>query len=349
MSKSKYYSGTQLLSMRDVNGNKPEIYLCTTNRTGGKTTFFNRMLVKQFIERKEKFILQYRYKYEIDDVPTNFFKDIRELFFPDYNMDCKKMAQGVYYELFLNGVACGYALSLSSSDSIKKISHVFTDACKILQDEFQSENGTYLPNEINRFKSIHNSIARGRGKQTRYLPVYMLSNPITILNPYYVALGITERLEKNTKFLRGVGWVLEQGFVESASNALKESAFMQAFGSDTYSEYVINAHYLYDDNAFIDTPKGSNRYLCTIKFEGVDYAIRQFDELGLLYCDTSIDASYPIKFSSTSFDHNVNYILVNKFNYIIDMLRNVFEIGHFRFKNINCKNAVLSVIKYKYM
>lgn len=26
-----YYDGTKLLSMKDINGNKPELYLCTTN------------------------------------------------------------------------------------------------------------------------------------------------------------------------------------------------------------------------------------------------------------------------------------------------------------------------------
>lgn len=42
---NKYYDGTRLLSMLDANGNKPEIYICTTNRTGGKTTYFGRLLI----------------------------------------------------------------------------------------------------------------------------------------------------------------------------------------------------------------------------------------------------------------------------------------------------------------
>ena len=33
-----FYDGTKLLSLMDTNGNKPEIYMCTTNRSGGKTT-----------------------------------------------------------------------------------------------------------------------------------------------------------------------------------------------------------------------------------------------------------------------------------------------------------------------
>ena len=43
----KYYDGTKLLSMLDLNGNKPEIYMCTTNRTGGKTTYFARLCVNK--------------------------------------------------------------------------------------------------------------------------------------------------------------------------------------------------------------------------------------------------------------------------------------------------------------
>ena len=57
---NKYYDGTKLLSMLDLYGNKPEIYLCTTNRTGGKTTYFGRLLVNRFLDKGDKFGLIYR-------------------------------------------------------------------------------------------------------------------------------------------------------------------------------------------------------------------------------------------------------------------------------------------------
>ena len=41
----------------------------------------------------------------------------------------------------------------------------------------------YCDNEVRKFISIHTSIARGGGKQVRYVPVYMIANPVTILNP----------------------------------------------------------------------------------------------------------------------------------------------------------------------
>ena len=90
-------------------------------------------------------------------------------------------------------------------------------------DEFQSETNHYCDNETKKFISIHTSIARGQGEQVRYVPVYMLSNPVSIINPYYVEMGISGRLKDDTKFLRGDGFVLEQGYIESASIEQKNS------------------------------------------------------------------------------------------------------------------------------
>ena len=58
---AEYYDGTKLLSMVDMNGNKPEIYITTTNRSAGKTTYFGRLAVRRFLRNKEKFILLYRF------------------------------------------------------------------------------------------------------------------------------------------------------------------------------------------------------------------------------------------------------------------------------------------------
>ena len=69
----EFYTGTKLLSMRDINGNKPEIFMCTTNRTGGKTTYFSRLCVNKFFDKGEKFCIVYRFNYELKDVANKFF------------------------------------------------------------------------------------------------------------------------------------------------------------------------------------------------------------------------------------------------------------------------------------
>ena len=155
------YDGTKLLSMLDICGNKPEIYMCTTNRTGGKTTYFGRLCINRFLDKNEKFGLLYRYNYELDDIADKFYKDLGSLFFPSYTMASKRRAKGTFQELFLNEKSCGYALSLNNADQIKKYSHLFSDIQRMIFDEFQSETNHYCDNETKKFISIHTSIARG--------------------------------------------------------------------------------------------------------------------------------------------------------------------------------------------
>lgn len=341
-----YYDGTKLLSLTDINGNRPEIYMCTTNRTGGKTTYFGRLVVNRFLDKREKFGLLYRYNYELDDCAEKFFKDIGELFFNGYAMTSKKRAKGIYHELYLNGEPCGYAVSINSADQIKKNSHFFSDVKRLIFDEFQSESNTYCPNEIKKFISVHTSMARGQGEQNRYLPVYMLSNPVSIINPYYVELGISSRLTDETRFLRGDGFVLEQGFVESAADAQKSSGFNKAFARNSYVAYSSESVYLNDNKAFVDRPQGVGRYMATLKYNGQTYGIREFAEAGVIYCDDRADETFPLKITVTTDDHELNYVMLKRNDLFLFNLRYYFERGCFRFKDLRCKEAVLKSLSY---
>lgn len=347
-----YYDGTKLLSLMDINGNKPELYLCTSNRSAGKTTYFGRMAVNRFIKTGKKFTLVYRFNYELKGVADKFFKDIGSLFFPQYIMTDRSMAKGVYYELFLKAPnselqrSCGYAIALNQADQLKRLSHLLSDTDIMLFDEFQSETNHYCPDEVQKFISVHTSIARGQGKQVRYVPVYMLSNAVTLINPYYTALGISTRLNPNTKFLRGEGWVLEQGFVESAAQSQKTSAFNRAFGKEKYVNYAASNAYLNDNVAFIDKMSGNSRYLATIKYKGKDYAIREYYDKNIIYCDDRPDVSYPYKLTVTTDDHDINYVMLKRSDSFLSQLRWYFEKGCFRFKDLKCKEAILTALSY---
>ena len=343
---NKYYDGTKLLSMLDINGNKPEIYMCTTNRTGGKTTYFGRLCINRFLDKNEKFGLLYRYNYELDDIVDKFYKDLGSLFFPSYTMTSKRRAKGTFQELFLNEKSCGYALSLNNADQIKKYSHLFSDIQRIIFDEFQSETNHYCDNETKKFISIHTSIARGQGEQVRYVPVYMLSNPVSIINPYYVEMGISGRLKDDTKFLRGDGFVLEQGYIESASIEQKNSGFNRAFSKNSYTAYSSECVYLNDNKAFVEKPTGKSKYLCTLRYKGSDFALREYTENGLIYCDDKADSSFLTRISVTTDDHNINYVMLKRNDFFLSNLRYFFEHGCFRFKDMRCKEAVLSALSY---
>lgn len=343
----QYYDGCKLLNKLDINGDRPEIFMCCGNRTGGKTTYFNRLLVNHFINNGTKFMLLYRFKYELDNIAEVFFKDIRSLFFKNYEMTSEIGDKGNYYTLKLNEKECGYATCLNSSDRIKKLSHLFSDVDEILFDEFQSETNHYCAKEIEKFRSIHTSIARGQGKHVRYVPVYMVSNSVSLLNPYFVAMGISTRIRRNTNFLRGPGYVLEQAYVEAAAQAISESSFNMAFGNGIYSEYMVQNVYMDDNKSFIEKPNGKGRYLCTIKFNGKLYSLKEFQKDGIIYCDDKPDMSNPNKLSLTTQDHQINYVMLANNRVMIDLYRYYFEHGCFRFKNIECKNMVLNMLAYQ--
>lgn len=343
---NKYYDGTKLLSLTDINGNKPEIYICSTNRSGGKTTFFSRYLVKRFLNHGEKFCIEYRFNYELDDCADKFFKGIRDLFFVRSKMTSKSKMNGKYRELLIDEKPCGYAIALNDADQIKKNSHLFSDTQRMLFDEFQSETNHYCSDEVKKFISIHQSIARGDGEQSRYLPVYMLSNPVTILNPYYTALGIAARLNDNTKFLRGDGFVMEQGYVAHASEELKKSGFNRAFSSSDYMAYATEAIYLNDNKAFITKPSGKSRYLVTLKYKGSEYGIREYAADGIIYVDDKPDKTDINKITVTTEDHNVNYVMLKRNDLFLSNMRYYFERGCFRFKDLKCKEALLCALSY---
>ena len=301
-----YYDGTKLLSLLDINGKKPEIYMVTTNRTGGKTTWFSSFLVRKFIKKKEKFMLLYRFNYELSDCAEKFFKDIHNLYFNDYNLRSQCRAKGMFHELFLNDEPCGYAVALNNADTLKKYSHLFNDVERMFFDEFQSEMNKYCTDEIRKLLSIHTSVARGRGKQVRYVPVYMCGNTVSLLNPYYTAMGISDRLMTDTKFLKGDGFVMEQGFIES----------------------------------------GRGRYLATVKYLNKHYAIYDYDSLGILYVTDSYDSSFPYRLCLTTDDHNINYVMLSKNSLMINNYRMLFNRGCFRFRNLDSKQMLLKLLSY---
>lgn len=341
-----YYDGTKLLNLYDLYSDKPEIYMCTGNRTGGKTTYFGRYFVNRFLKFQEKFMLLYRFSYELDNVADKFFKDIKELFFPQNVMTQKKQAKGCYLELFLDDVHCGYAVDLNHAELVKKYSHFFSDVQRILLDEFQSESNTYIPKEITKFRSIHTSVARGQGKHVRYVPVYLVGNSVSLLNPYYAAFGVANRINKNTKFLKGNGWVLEQCYIDAAARAQKESAFNRAFLNQEYLEYAAENAYLNDNFAFIEKPNGRSTYVCTIRCKRKEYGVRMFDESGKVYADHKPDKYHPCKIVTTLDDMTTNYVMLKKYDSMITMLRYFFQNGCFSFQDLEAKDAILTTLAY---
>ena len=270
----QYFEAHDITEYKDANGNTPEIMMIDGNRAAGKTTAFSRLFVSRFLDGGEKFMLIYRYANELNNISESFFKDIKGLFFPQNEMTEKTRANGAYIELFIDGKSCGYAVALNTAGKLKHYSHIFSDVERMLFDEYQLENGSYISREIEKFVSLHMTVARGRGQVVRFVPVYMLSNSVSIFNPYYDAFGIAKRLNSKTKMLRGDGWILLRLTLKEVAKAQEESAFNRAFSGSRYVTSATDNSFL-NDETFNIIKRSVAGFYCDFMFklDGTTYAV----------------------------------------------------------------------------
>ena len=95
---NNFYSGEKLLNTLDINGKRPEIYIVESNRSAGKTTYFAKKLIDNFLKNNEKFIIIYRWAYEIKNCADSFFGSVNSLFYPASQMT-QRTVEGKYAEM----------------------------------------------------------------------------------------------------------------------------------------------------------------------------------------------------------------------------------------------------------
>ena len=139
---------------------------------------------------------------------------------------------------------------------------------------------------------------------------------------------------------------MERGFIESASKAQMESGFNRAFAKNSYVSYASQNVYLNDNKASIEKPAVSSRYLATLKVDTKLFATREYGEAGYIYCDDKADSTYPAKITVTTADHDINYVMLRRNDLFLMNMRYYFEKGCFRFKNLQCKDAILKALSY---
>lgn len=340
---TKYYDGTKLLNKRDLEGVKPEIFICTGNRAAGKSYFFKRMLVDNFVkDNNKKFMVLFRKRDEMGGALSAFMEDIRtdECFAHLLQFEYKSTTEmsGAYQVWQLNGVEMAYATYMNAAEKIKRSAARFIDTQAVFFDEVQSEVYAYVENEVSKFISIHASIARGGGKQSRYVPCYLVGNSASMANPYFTALGISERYIPEAKFIRGTGWVAEFTQNKAAEKALKESRFNIAFSKNKYIQYATENSFLLDYTNFVEKMSLTNAvFVWHFVVEEKHIGCWYLETENIFYFCTKYDPSVkPIALTKTDHSKDTLYMVVS-----IDRLRQHFDRGGVRFDTLEVSNLII--------
>lgn len=342
----QFYNFNEIWKRKDINGKKPLIYIVSTNRSGGKTTAFLKKAFDDNLNNNEECVIFYRKRTELAG-SEKIFEEMLEREYPSQSVVGKMMIDNLIYRIWREDDSgkypLGFAVAFKGTDDLKKYSPVFSKVTKCLLDEFQKEDGKYLKDECSLLLSSYTSIARGQGKQSRPVELYLLGNNISILNPYYFKLGITKRLKKDTKFMRGDGWVLEQGFNESASKALGENAVIRALSGERELSYLLSTEYLIDVDKFITTPSGKSRYICTIIYDDIKIGVREFEN-GEIHCNSKIDPSSIYTFAFTDSTHSNDTTILRKGSFLWKMIRDGYDGAYLTFSSHEIKNVIFELI-----
>lgn len=342
-----YINVEDYLDITDLNGNIPGVLMVVTNRSAGKTTGAYRMLLDNAQKGLGQFAILFRRQYELPNSAVQF-DDTRDLFFTGQEYDDKplisKMARK--YVNLNSGETLGFAVSLGDADNLKKYSGMFSNVQWILLDEFQSEKGAYIKNELTLFQSIYKTIARGGGKTIRPVRVLMLSNNVSYLNPYYLYWGIPERIRDNTRKIRGNGWVLILEYSKKAEEEARKNAFNQAFIESNYSKYSVGEKSLINHYTFIMKIPQKCKYLFTIYFENRYYGVRLTDK-GQYHVSRKPDSNSTLVMVFEHGDIQQNMYLLDRHSNIWKTILQAYYNNDILYQDVSCKNVIYQLLGIK--
>lgn len=136
----------------------------------------------------KKFLYLRRGKDEFDQAFPTIYKEVEEEF-PDFQFRCRgEEWQAKPWDApaaSWRTIAYGMALI----ESYKRRSSVWSDVDYILFDEFIDDGSRPINNEVNRFESLYDTMARNRPVETLFMANPQFLTP-GVMNPYFVKDGI---------------------------------------------------------------------------------------------------------------------------------------------------------------
>ena len=212
------------------------------NRSTGKSYYWKRRAIKNFIDKGEMFIYIRRNKIDMDMSVPLFFEDIGNEF-PNYTMETtgntfilvKKDGDEIVKS------PCGYFFNLAAGSRIKSMP--LESVTLIIFDEFIPEDGKYLKPydfsyEPRTLLSIILTVARGYKKVIRdNVQCVCLANAVFEYNPYFAYFGI--KINKKTGVFKNDKYYAHVKKNMSVAEAIKNSKVGSIMADTSYGAYAI--------------------------------------------------------------------------------------------------------------
>lgn len=331
-----------ILDHVNSDGTKPEIIVVTSLRTDGKTTG----TFIEMVKRNIVFAMLYRSFGECKNCELMFDNVFKILGLPLPNFMAKCIGE-TFYTIYEDNEPFCYAIPIDKAEQIKRRSNMFSGVNAIILDEYQSITGRYCKEEIKKVLTIQISIARGINQYSRYVPLILLGNYITPLNPWTIHFGLESMkrasaeqrliLKERPKFLA------VSHFNETASNSMAENGVIMNI-ADRNEQRAIEGNYMFNADNFI-MPKVTRKkfkYICNIVIDGKMYAVRHFDTF--IYCSHKPDMSIKTVYTLDKDCHNDDTLLFTRQAFPCKIMTEYYNSGCLYFDNLATKNDILKAI-----
>lgn len=255
------------------------------------------------------------------------------------------------HRAFIDGDLFCYPASLNLFDDYKQADYF--NVHNILYDEFVSENGERLSNEVEALNNLYDSFARNRDDALETTAIIYMSNSITDANQFFTEMGIDREIRKDTKKLKRPekAYTYEKVFNQVAADKVANSAFGKKLmagprGRD-YLGYS-QGNEVKDDTSFVQTLKGDFNYIVNFRIDGKIYALKQHSDTRLFYfTDDKVDKNFHTCFALTMDDHTQGTFLINlevRKHFVI--YKSYYQSGYMRFNSMRSKNVFMEVYRY---
>lgn len=350
-----FYNPTGLFNLNDLDGLEPEIFFSISNRGPGKTYSMSWIMLKYTLCVDRKIMLISKTQNDLGSISEGVLYACLNDNFKDYSLIEIVDKSQKFSRIFVcrqNGeevekIHIGFVCALSAATKLKNFANLFNEVDLMFLDEFQTED--MRENEVNNLVTLHDSVARGgknKDNPVRYVPVVLASNSLSVDNVYFHAFHISTRIQSNTHFLRGNGFVLERFYNDFVAEARRKSAFYRALEHTQIAQSNIDNAWLNDDKSCVERPTkewGTPLYIATLIDRDKKYGVKWYSKMGDLYfIDRKIDKTCK----------NIYNIYVNAVEntpmirecVIFKTLRRKYFKGQLRFNDISLKNRLVEIL-----
>lgn len=168
----------------------------------------------------------------------------------------------------------GFLIPLNLSSQFK--SSAFPNVKYIIFEEFIEENGRYTTNEVEKFISVVETVARAR----EGVKLILLGNLSTVFNPYFLYFNV--KLDFNTEFTspRNKEWVCQYFFSEEFARSKSETAWARLIAGTRIGDFILNNANIMDSEDLVGFHSGIKTPLFNLRINNTEMCVLQLDRKG---------------------------------------------------------------------